>query len=211
MVSMSGVSRYDSLSAWRRAAGYFIVCFVVAGIMGVPQTLVHQPLATDVQLGDVRWRIATAGVTAYVLFAYAWYWPRGTTHCGRRGHPVATPLFGLLWGAAQGQLIVALFFAIEQLGFSGIITTVIVFTLYSAWAGLWQSQYWDIYIAPEHNLRGWNLRKVLVAHVPYLALSLLHLMTFRNVALFVIWQIVALTASAWAMRFPAPWQREAKQ
>ena len=202
---------YNPAHAWLRASAYFAACFAIAWFLGVPQSLLTEPLVSEIQLGDGRWWFATGFVTCYVLFAYAWFWPRGTVTLGRTGNPVVTRLFGVLWGAAQGQLIVALYFAAERLGFADIVTSIITIAVYSTWAGLWQSRYWDIYVAPEHNIPAWNTRKVLVAHVPYLVMSVLHLMTFRNVGLFVIWQIMALTASSWAMRFPAPWQKEVTQ
>ena len=204
-------ARYSPRRAWLRACVYFAACFVIAWLAGVPQTILAQPLVEEIQLGDGRWWLATGFVTCYVLFAYAWFWPRGTVTHGRTGNPVVSRLFGMLWGAAQGQLIVALYFAIERLDLGDIVTSLATIAIYSTWAGLWQSRYWDVYVAPPHNIPEWNARKVLVAHVPYLVMSVLHLMTFRNVGLFVIWQIMALTASSWAMRFPAPWQKEATQ
>jgi len=208
---MASKNRYSPRLAWFRAGIYFIACFAIAWWMGVPQTVFEQPLVSEIQLGDSTWWIATSVVTAHVLFAYLYFWPRGTVTHNRTGHPVATPLFGLLWGAAQGQLAVSLYFAVEMFGVGDAVTAGLVIVIYSTWSGLWQSRFWDVYVTPEHNIPEWNTRKVLVAHVPYLILSVMHLMTFRNVGLFIIWQIVALTSSAWAMRFPTPWDKRAEE
>ena len=202
---------YNSQSAWRRGLIYFAACFAIAWFIGVTQLIIAEPLLQEIQLGDTRWWLFTGLVTAHVLFAYLWFWPRGTFTAGREGHWLMTPLFGLLWGAAQGQLLIAIYLATEYLALNQILTAIIVITVYSGWAGFWQSQYWDIYVAPEHNIPEWNTRKVLVCHVPFLILSVLHYMTFRNAGLVVIWQIIALMASSWTMRFPAPWQRGAAQ
>ena len=202
---MSADVPYNSAHAWLRACAYFVGCFVIAWFFRVPQTILNEPLVTEVQLGDGRWWTATGFVTCYVLFAYAWFWPRGTEAHGRSGHAIVTRVFGVLWGAAQGQLLVAIYFAVEGLKLGDIWTAAAVISIYSIWASLWHSRYWDIYVAPPHNKPEWNTRKVLVAHVPFLIMSVLHFMTFRNAGLLVIWQIIALTSSAWAMRFPAPW------
>jgi len=207
---MSSKTPYSPRLAWLRAFAYFTACIAIAVAMGVPQGILKQPLVTEIQLGDTRWRIATTIVTAHLLFAYLYFWPRGTLAHGRSGHWLMTPLFGLLWGAAQGMLIIALYLLCQRLGLGDLIAALLTIGIYSGWAGFWQSQYWDIKVAPEHNIEEWNTRKVLVAHVPYLILSVLHLMTFRNDGLFVIWQIVALTASAWVMRFPPPWDKGVK-
>ena len=178
------------------AAIYFLICFALAWISGVTRQILDEPLVHETQLGSGMWWLATAIVTAHVLFAYAWFWPRGTVTFDRPSHPVVSRLFGLLWGAAQGQLILALIFAVENFELADLWTYLIVVAIWSNFAGLWQSQFWDVYVSPEHNIPEWNVRKVLVAHVPYLLLSVAHYMTFRNAGLFVIWQIIALTASA---------------
>ena len=59
-------------------------------------------------------------------------------------------------------------------------------------------------MAPPHNIESWNLRKVLVCHVPFLLLALTHLAVFDNGLLFVLWQAAAMTFAAWHMRFPPP-------
>ena len=79
-----------------------------------------------------------------------------------------------------------------------------MYAIYSVFAGLWQSRFWDVYVSPVHNIESWNMRKVFVCHTPFLVLALTHLGVYGNGAIFVAWQILALMASAWAMHFPAP-------
>ena len=124
------------------------------------------------------------------------------------GRPLRIPVavvFGVTWGLAQGQLALSVYTWIEGLGLSRQWNVAIMFVAYSAFTAAWHSRFWDIHIAPDHNVREWNLRKVLMAHTPFLLLCILHLAIFGNQLLFVAWHVLALTACAWAMHFPAPW------
>lgn len=46
----------------------------------------------------------------------------------------------------------------------------IMFLAWSVWAALWQSRYWDIKVAPEHNIEAWQVialtASTLVMHFP---------------------------------------------
>ena len=42
----------------------------------------------------------------------------------------------------------------------------------SAFTGIWQDQYWDRLVSPEHNIAAWNARKVVLCHVPNLVVTL---------------------------------------
>lgn len=195
---------YSPKKAWVRASVYFAVCLTVSWYFRVLQDLWQQPIALASQLADPLWWLATILVSAYVVFAYVYYWPKGTVTHGRSLRPFAVLLFGFLWGFAQGQLVLVIYDLIEGLGLSAVWNVVIMFGVISNLTAVWHSRYWDIYVSPDHNVYEWNLRKVLVAHTPYLLLSVTHLAIFGNAALFVAWQVLALTASAFAMRFPAP-------
>lgn len=162
------------------------------------------PVATSPQLNDDLWRIATGFVTAYALFAYVYVWPKGTLSHGRPFHPFYVLLFGVLWGGCQGQLVVAIYRLIDSFGLGIFSDFLIMLLAYSTLTAIWHSRFWDVYVSPDHNIFEWNTRKVLIAHVPFLVLSVLHLAIFDNPAIFVAWQIIALLASSIAMRFPAP-------
>lgn len=197
--------RYRPRTAWLLAYAWFTACFVIAWSSGVTRHLVNAPLVTAEQAHSTGWWLATLLVSLYVLFAYAYYWPKGTLHHERVLRVPVVLVFGASWGLAQGQLALAAFAGIEALGLARAWDALILFAAYSVFMAIWHGRFWDIHVAPDHNIIEWNTRKVLVAHSMFLLLAVLHLATFGNAALFVAWHVFALTASAWAMRFPAPW------
>ncbi len=167
-------------------------------------SLIESPFVAPGQLDDPLWLLATALVSVYVVFAYAFYWPKGTLSHGRPLHPGFVLLFGILWGGCQGQLVLAIFRLIQSAELATIWTVLIMLLVYSTLTALWHSRFWDIHVSPDHNIYEWNARKVLVAHTPFLILAVTHLALFDNAALFVVWQIMALVTSSYVMRFPAP-------
>lgn len=195
---------YSPKKAWIRASVYFAACLMVSWLSGVMQSLTSTPVVSELQLSDLTWWVSTALVTAYVVFAYFYFWPKGTVNHGRPMHLGLVLIFGFLWGACQGQLVLALFRLIESGGLAGGWNVLIMFAVYSGLTAAWHSRFWDVYVSPDHNIFEWNVRKVLIAHVPFLLLSVTHLAVYNNAAIFVAWQVVALTASTYVMRFPAP-------
>jgi hypothetical protein len=195
---------YSPKKAWIRASIYFAICLMISWASGVMQSLISSPVIDESQSGHVVWWLATAGVTAYVVFAYFYFWPKGTVSHGRPLHLGLVLLFGFFWGACQGQLVLAIFRSIESIELAAYWNILIMFIVYSVLTAAWHSRFWDVYVSPDHNIFEWNARKVLVAHVPFLLLSLTHLAIFNNALIFVAWQIIALTASTFVMRFPAP-------
>lgn len=195
---------YTARGAWLRAGVYFAACLLASAYFGVLQRLFSEPVVTDGQLADPVWQVLTLVVLAQVVFGYFYFWPKGTVTHGRPRRLLAGIILGFLWGFCQGQLMLVTFDLIATASLGTAVNVGLMFVVWSVWAALWQSRYWDIRIAPEHNIAAWNLRKVLVAHVPFLLLSVTHYALFANTILFVAWQVVALTASALAMRFPAP-------
>lgn len=195
---------YSARRAWVRASCYFAVCIGIAWLSGTLEQLVSARVVTDAQLDDVRWWMSFVVVSAYVRFAYFYYWPKGTVTHGRVLRPGYALLFGFLWGACQGLLFLSLYRYVQSFGTGIIANIAIMFVAYSVFSGLWQSLYWDKYVSPPHNIEEWNLRKVLVCHTPFLLLALTHLAIYDNGAIFVLWQAVAMMASACKMHFPAP-------
>ena len=78
------------------------------------------------------------------------------------------------------------------------------FLVIATFTGTWHQFFWDIYVAPIHNIPEWNLRKVLFVHTPNLVLSLSLLTLFGSGSIVVAAQVVALVGSSIFMRFPAP-------
>ena len=194
-------------AAWLRAGAYFAICLALSFYTGVLASVLSWPPVSDSDLADPRWWGMTAVVTAYTLFAYAFFWPRGTVTHGRPRRVAAGLVFGSLWGFCQGQLMLVVVWLAEQLALPTVFTIAMAFAVWSVFAALWQSLYWDVRVAPPHNIEAWNLRKVLISHMPFLLLCLVHYAMYGNAALFVAWQVIALVASSLAMRFPSPFDR----
>lgn len=195
---------YSPRSAWRRALIYFSCCFAIAGTTGVLRQLAGT--APTLRLGSsVVETLVGIAVVAQLLFAYGYLWPRGTTHHNRPRRWLLQAGFGLLWGTAQAVLMLSMFSLLEALLANRLTTAAATFFLTATLTGFWHGRYWDIRVAPDHNVREWNLRKVLLAHAPFLILTLLHYALTANVYVFVGAHALALMASSLVMRFPAPW------
>ena len=163
-----------------RATAYFAVCLLVAA--GV-----RPSLSLDAPL------LAVAGLVVLEVVAYGVVWPLGT-YTLDRPRDWFSPVFGLVWGVCEGLLLLSLATAVGN--------PWVAFVVLSAFQGVWHAAYWDRRVAPEHNDPRWNLPKVLLCHVPNLALTLWFLHDTGAGGWFVLFQVVSLTLSATAMRFP---------
>lgn len=197
-------NRYSAQLAWLRGGLYFCSCFLISWATGVFKTIVRSPLATSDQIGNGWWWLATAVCLLVVVVAYAIIWPKGTLTHGRPLDLTAVIPFGVLWGLSEGQLFLSIWAVVEWLPLASIWVALISFLIISAFKGVWHSQYWDIYVSPEHNIEEWNGRKVLFCHIPNLIVTLSFLAFFGNAALFVLWQTISLLSSAYFMHFPSP-------
>lgn len=195
---------YSPRSAWRRALIYFSCCFAVAGATGVLRQLAAAAPTLRLGSSGVETLVGIA-VLAQLLFAYGYFWPRGTTHQNRPQRRLLQAGFGLLWGTAQAVMMLSMFSLLEALLANRLATAAATFFLTATLTGYWHGRYWDIRVAPDHNVREWNLRKVLLAHAPFLMFTLLHYALTANAYMFVAAHALALMASSLVMRFPAPW------
>lgn len=194
---------YSVELAWLQAGIYFAACFLISWYAGVSLNIISEPLATSEQLQDVGWWALTALCAAVVFVGYFIIWPRGTLTHGRALHWPSVLAFGLLWGVSEGQLFVSVWAVAHSLVSNPLFAASITFMVLSAFIGMWHALYWDIHVAPEHNIAAWNVRKVLFAHTPYLLVTLTHLALFGNWALVVLLQTLALLSSTYFMRFPS--------
>jgi len=65
-------------------------------------------------------------------------------------------------------------------------TGLVAFIATSTFIGLWHALFWDIHIAPPHNIPEWNGKKALFAHVPNLVCCLAYLAFTGSARMFVI-------------------------
>ncbi len=196
---------YDSRRAWLRAAIYFVVCFMIAHFTGALALVLNQPLASAEDLRDVRWIFFTLLCVAVEVWGYVYLWPRGTLTHGRQLYWSVVLTFGLVWGLSEGLLFLSVFVLASKFIVSKIVVGLVSFTLISMFLGLWHQFYWDIYVAPEHNILEWNIKKVLYGHIPNIVITLTYLSMYGNAGIFVLCQTFALVASTYFMRFPPFW------
>ena len=208
MNKQMSTNTYNPRLAWIRAAIYFVVCFAIAHFTGALQMALAQPLASAENLQDVKWILFTLLCIAIEIWGYVYLWPRGTLTHGRQLYWSMVLTFGLLWGLSEGLLFLSVFVLASKLIASKIVVWLISFTVISTFLGLWHQFYWDIYVAPEHNILEWNGRKVLFAHVPNIVITLTYLCLYGNAGIFVLCQTFALVASTYFMRFPPFWDEQ---
>jgi len=194
--------------AWMRAGLYFSFAFVFSWCAGVFKTVVNSPLASPEYLQDPGWIAFTALCFAVVIWAYVFWWPRGTLTHGRKRYFIPTALFGSLWGISVGLIHLSVFAIVEEFGFARWITALIVYFLLSAYSLNIQLGWWDIYVSPPHNIRATNSMKVMFAHTPFLICALAYFTIYGNGGIYVLLTGFAMAASAVAMRFPPFWEQD---
>ncbi len=190
--------RYRARPAILYALAYFIVVAAVAHSAGVLAWL----LDSAMQLRPALWWWFSPPGVALIALAYAAIWPRGVFTDGRAAAPLWQALFGLVWGLAQGLMFLCIWRATGFLTALPGWQALLSFVLIASFNALWHALVWDVHVSPPHNLRAWNLRKVLFCHSPNLAFSLAHLAYFGDALYFVSLQMLALMLSSLAMRFP---------
>lgn len=196
------IKGYSPRLAWIRGGIYFTSCFILSILSGVFSTLISQPIATRENLSNPIWWIFTFVCAIVIYIAYFIIWRRGTLTHGRELHKSSVFIFGLLWGLSEGQLMLSVWSIVEKFSSSIFVIGIISFLIISAFKGLWQSQYWDIYVSPEHNIPEWNLRKVLLGHIPNLIFTLTYLAIFGNAFIFLLFQTTGLMICTYYMHFP---------
>ncbi len=93
---------YDAGKAWLRATIYFAACWLIA----VP-TEAFTLLGVRVTAVDGLWWWATGIALVVAVVGYWVVWPMGTTTNGRELRLGWAALFGVIWGASEGVLLIA--------------------------------------------------------------------------------------------------------
>ena len=197
------VTGYSPRLAWMRGGIYFTSGFILSILTGVLPTLLSKPIATSEQTSNIYWWLFTFLCFGVIYFAYFYLWPRGTLTHGRELHLPQVLFFGLFWGLGEGQVFLSAWALTEKFIGNVWLTALVTFLIVGTFKGLWQSQYWDIHVAPEHNIPEWNLNKVLFGHIPNLIFTLSYLAVFGNSLIFLLLQTAGLMYMTYRMRFPA--------
>ena len=201
-------ARHSPRMSWLRAGLYFGAALIFSWSTGVFQTVVHSPLATAEQLANPVWLTFTVVCFAVVVWAYVYWWPRGTLTHGRKLYLIPTLLYGLAWGACTGFLYLSIYSVIELFQFPRLVTAILLVVILSVYNMNYQLGWWDIHVSPPHNIKSTNTGKVMLAHNPFLLTSLAYLVIYGNIGIYVILNTCALGASAVAMKFPPFWAED---
>jgi hypothetical protein len=106
---------------------------------------------------------------------------------------------------SEGLLFLSVFALTSKFIASKFFVWLVSFLVIGTFVGMWHQFYWDIYVAPEHNIIEWNAKKVLFAHMPNIMITLAYLTIYESAGVFVLCQAFALIASTYFMRFPPFW------
>ena len=204
------VQGYDAGLAWLRALMYFCVCLLLSWASGVFTVLVNAALVSEPQhLRDPIWWVALIAILLFQFYAYFRVWPSGTFHLHRSKYVVSAFVFALLWGFCEAQLFLVFWAVIETSGLDRIWIAVLTYIAVGPFYALWHPKYWDIYVAPEHNIKVWDIKKVLRCHTPNMLLGLGFLCVYGSVPIYIAMNMLCLVGSTYYMRFPAPWDQQA--
>ena len=198
---------YNPADAWRRGALFFCTCFLIAAATGTLSTVLTTPLATPHNLQNPNWIASTIACFIIICIGYIVIWPYGTDTHGRPLVLSAVLPFGLAWGISEGLLFISVWALVFGAFGVSVWTVLITFLILSAFIALWHQFYWDIWVAPEHNIVEWNGRKIALVHVPNLVATLTYLTIYQNMGMMVIFQTIALLSSTYVMRFPPFWKK----
>lgn len=200
--------RHSPPMAWIRAGLYFGGALILSWSLGVFKTVVQSPLATSEQLANTGWVAFTIFCFAVVIWAYVYWWPRGTLTHGRKLYLAPTLIYGLAWGICTGLLFLSIYAILEQFQFPRLVNAILFILLLSVYNMNYQLGWWDIHVSPPHNIRATNTGKVLGAHNPFMLSSLAYLLIYGNAGIYVILNACALAASAVALRMPPFWAED---
>jgi len=196
---------YDNHLAWLRACIYFLICISLSSASGVMEKLVTDPWGAS-SLSSVAWIGSTGVYLAIIVYGYWIYWPRGTYTQGRRVYWPFFP-FALTLAFCEAQLLLVFWALFEMTGLSTLWVAALTFVA-GTLSYPWHMHYWDMYVAPAHNILEWNGRKAMVAHIPNSTVAIVYFAGFESVAIHIMMQALAFVAACYFMRFPPPWRSE---
>ena len=195
--------RYDARVAWIEAGIFIAVCFISSWAAGVLDATFFSPTWPT---ADAAFLAFTSASFAVVVVGYWLIWPVGTVAYGRCWSWYCL-FFGVLDGLAESQLFLCIWSAVELFGLPRYGTGVITFFLQGGFKANWDQKYWNVRVAPAHNIETWNKWKVLLVHVPNVLVTFSYFITYGNATLYCATQTLALIGSTSFMRFPSPFSK----
>jgi hypothetical protein len=194
-------------AAWIRALIYFSFCNIFIAVSGTLEQTLIQPLFTFDQLSNPFWILYCSTCFTYIFLAYWVLWSRMTLTFNRRYYIGSEIIFGVLWGFSTGGILLSFYHLWTLTGALSGIIYLFSFVSMGIWQYFIQDYFWDIYVSPEHDTPKSIKIKILVCHIPNIAICLGFLTIWNNYAMFIILQTFALIASAIFQKFPSPWAK----
>jgi len=209
-IHLREASEYIPLAAWLRAGILFCAFYLASWATGTMEITLKSPIASREQLADSRWWFWVVGLTAFIIFAYWGIWARYTIRFDRKIDLLPQILYGLLWGTAFGQMLLAIWRIAAMIGvnWKAWQQWLLAYVLIGIWQWLLMDMYWDVYISPEHDSPKSIKIKTLFTHIPNVTLCLVFLILYGNYTIFIALQTLALVGCSINMRMPAPWSKE---
>jgi hypothetical protein len=200
-------SIYSPKLAWIRAWIYYCFVILFSWVSGALGVVLDNPLIAEGRLQDTTWIIVVSVGWLVSIWAYVYWWPRGTLTHGRKLYLLPAALHGAFWGIAAGLLYLSMYAMLEQFEFPGIVNALLLVAILSAYNMNYQVGWWDVFVSPPHNIRATNAGKVALSHQPFLIATLTLLIMYGDAGMFVVLSTFAMTCSAIAMRFPPFWEQ----
>lgn len=194
-------------AAWNRALIYFVLCNIISAATGTLETLLSQPIVTKEQLMNPMWIAFCSSCFIFIFIAYWILWARMTLTFDRKFYIGSEIIFGLLWGASMGQVLLSFYHLWSMTELPGWVIYSCSYACMGAWQYFVQDYFWDIYVSPEHDTPKSIKLKTLVSHIPNVAICLCFLVIYENYLIYIATQTFALIASSIFQKFPAPWAK----
>lgn len=201
------ITEYKPAAAWTRAMIYFAFCNIVSALSGTLDVILSQPIATAEQLQDPVWIAACVFCFSYIFVAYWILWSRMTLTFDRKFYLGSEIVFGLLWGASMGQLLLTFYHVFQLTDLPAWAVYLAAYSCMGVWQYFIQDYWWDCYISPEHDDPRSIKLKTFICHIPNVAICLAFLVYYNNYLIYVATQTFGLIAATIFQRFPAPWAK----
>ena len=193
---------------WLRALIVFCCFLILSWHAGTINTLLANPFVTQDQLQSTAWIVYTAFCFVFVFIAYWVVWASMTVTFNRKRYWIIQVGFGLVWGVCTSLVFLTIWNVCGSFGWPMWGRWIAAYVLLSAFMGLWQDLYWDVWVVPEHDTPRSLKLKVIFSHVPNMTICLTYLAIYDNQWIFIILQTMALTGAAIFLRFPPWWEKD---
>lgn len=201
---------YSARRAWLLAYTWFAFCATLVYKSGLFSRLSKDmwgPYRQQQLHSHMFWASCIA-MFAFGTYAYAVLWRKGTRTFDRPLFWPAVIFIGLPWGASLGlmklvywHLSIGWFTGISQSSWVHVLIALLLDIIVSP---IWQTQFWDKFVSPDHNIEEWNMFKIKYCHTPTLMLTLLHFWVFQCYWMVVAEMVWVIMVATWAMHFPSP-------